>query len=510
MDFKIIDHKSEIPASATQQAYLVIDRWNDFSFVTMFYLHLHDDNEVLHEIGNIKIGFKGQTTKIDTYTTLTTPFNNLPENYFSLGMGVHYYKNLTTISKELRNEVLRSLKDIVFNPSLFEEVKNEDVFQTSLLRDTSITAIRGQYTRVLAGKSPLTDFNFIYQRPDKENKGGIELEFNVKANSKPSTNIHAIIGRNGAGKTTLLNDMTQAITRDDEANSEFLQKEFIIRKPIDKNYFSSLVSVSFSAFDPFTPPHEQPDPLKGTCYFYIGLKNSTNDSHNTLKTLQNLHKEFYDALKLCFSQVDKKKRWEKAIQTLESDENFNEMQLLDLLDDTPEELKSKAIALIKRMSSGHAVVLLTITKLVARVEEKTLVLIDEPESHLHPPLLSAFIRSLSELLHNRNGVAIIATHSPVVLQEIPKSCVWKISRSRLQMANMRPEEETFGENVGTLTREVFGLEVVKSGFHQLLIQSVEIGKSYDELLKEYDGQLGFEAKAILKALVIHRDKGSQH
>ncbi len=46
------------------------------------------------------------------------------------------------------------------------------------------------------------------------------------------------------------------------------------------------------------------------------------------------------------------------------------------------------MALIKRMSSGHAIVLLTVTKLVARVEEKTLVLIDEPESHLHPPLLS--------------------------------------------------------------------------------------------------------------------------
>jgi predicted ATP-dependent endonuclease of OLD family len=72
------------------------------------------------------------------------------------------------------------------------------------------------------------------------------------------------------------------------------------------------------------------------------------------------------------------------------------------------------------MSSGHAIVLLTITRLVATVEEKTLVLLDEPESHLHPPLLSAFIRALSDLLYDRNGVAIIATHSPVVLQESSK------------------------------------------------------------------------------------------
>lgn len=56
-------------------------------------------------------------------------------------------------------------------------------------------------------------------------------------------------------------------------------------------------------------------------------------------------------------------------------------------------------------------------------------MLDEPESHLHPPLLSAFIRSLSELLILRNGVAIIATHSPVILQEVPKRCAWILNRS---------------------------------------------------------------------------------
>ncbi|MEN2590199.1 AAA family ATPase, partial [Acinetobacter baumannii] len=48
-----------------------------------------------------------------------------------------------------------------------------------------------------------------------------------------------------------------------------------------------------------------------------------------------------------------------------------------------------------RMSSGHAIVLFTITRLVDVVGEKSLVLFDEPEVHLHPPLLSAFLRTLS-------------------------------------------------------------------------------------------------------------------
>jgi predicted ATP-dependent endonuclease of OLD family len=164
-----------------------------------------------------------------------------------------------------------------------------------------------------------------------------------------------------------------------------------------------------------------------------------------------------------------------------------------------------ARSLVGRMSSGHSIVLLTITKLVDTVEEKTLVLMDEPESHLHPPLLSAFTRALSELLNNRNGVAIIATHSPVVLQEVPRSCVWKLTRLRTQGRSDRPERETFGENVGVLTREIFGLEVSKSGFHEMLQQSVTDGGTFESILQDYSEQLGFEAQAVLRALIAARD-----
>lgn len=181
------------------------------------------------------------------------------------------------------------------------------------------------------------------------------------------------------------------------------------------------------------------------------------------------------------------------------------MQLSELVTLNSDQLSEHAANRIRRMSSGHAVVLLTITKLIDTVIEKTLVIVDEPESHLHPPLLSAFTRALSQLLYDRNGVAIIATHSPVVLQEIPRSCVWKITRVRLEASSSRPEIETFGENVGVLTREVFGLEVVKSGFHTLLIESVKTGKPYEEIVNEYGDQLGFEARAILRALVLNRD-----
>jgi ABC-type multidrug transport system ATPase subunit len=143
--------------------------------------------------------------------------------------------------------------------------------------------------------------------------------------------------------------------------------------------------------------------------------------------------------------------------------------------------------------------------LVDTIEEKTLVLMDEPESHLHPPLLSAFTRALSELLQDRNGVAIIATHSPVLVQEVPKSCVWKLTRLRTAGRSDRPERETFGENVGVLTREIFGLEVTKSGFHEVLQNAVDEGGNFESIMLDYEDQLGIEAQALLRTLLATRN-----
>lgn len=144
-------------------------------------------------------------------------------------------------------------------------------------------------------------------------------------------------------------------------------------------------------------------------------------------------------------------------------------------------------------------------RLIETVEERTLVLLDEPEGHLHPPLLSAFVRALSDLMMDRNGVAIIATHSPVVLQEVPSNCVSVISRSGHAVKVHRPSIETFGENVGILTREVFGLEVADSGFYNLLNDVAKRSKDYETAFDEFGGRLGAEARAILRGIFAERE-----
>ncbi len=328
----------------------------------------------------------------------------------------------------------------------------------------------------------------------------------------PSTNMHALIGRNGVGKTTYLNAMVKAVSPHALTDASFYTTKSIFgRQKLDPTgYFGSLISVAFSAFDPFDQPPPTQIQDSEFRYSYIGLTDHTRDrevhSGKHLKTDEMLHEEFAEALKVCFSDADRKNRWKQAIKTLESDPNFSDMKLQDLENFAFDQLKDAALKRIRKMSSGHTIVILSLTLLVARVDEKTLVLFDEPESHLQPPLLSALMRSLAQLLKARNAVAIIATHSPVVLQEIPRSCVWKVFRSKLASENIRPEIETFGENVGTLTRDVFRLDVAKSGFHLVLEDLVKAGGTYEKIMERLGGSLGYEARGILKAMVANRDE----
>ncbi|QJQ03091.1 hypothetical protein C798_23530 [Herbaspirillum rubrisubalbicans Os34] len=523
MYFFIHQRKDRIPDSDSEFVALEVDKWNDYSFVTQFFAVYYSADGESFPLGRTKIGFKGQTTLVNTYQKLDAVVPALSKKYFSLGSDDDFYKNVATLPEAIRNKILKGLRDIVACPEIVPTIEDEEVFNKSLLRDISMSIVRGQYSRILDGLPALTDFHFRFVRDEDEDFGEVELSFRVEIDKRPSTNIHAIIGRNGAGKTSILNGMIEAITNPSEAKGRFEETDKwgrdVYVEPMSTDYFTGLVSVSFSSFDSFPPPSEQPDPAKGTQYFYIGLKDPANPEQQ--RSIKELRKEFALALGDNFCDENKTRRWRDAIKTLSSDDNFAAMNLVQLEDifnklmEREEKKGEDGLAVVKylkritpilnTMSSGHAIVLHTITRLVRTVNEKTLVLIDEPESHLHPPLLSAFVRALADLLHDRNGVAIIATHSPVLLQEIPKRCVWKITRAGSSVRATRPNIETFGENVGILTSDVFSLEVERSGFHAMLANSVEAGKTYEQILAEYQGQIGIEGRSILTHLVATRD-----
>jgi predicted ATPase len=508
--FTMIGHPNQVPKTARGKAFLILDMWDDWGkFRTQFQLVVVDYDGVEFAPGSVKIGEFGlqAATFRDIKPGFRAPslpgeFDALHATHFSLGTNETYYETLNSLPVDLRDKVLKGLNDCASDLELFERALDEPVMRDSLLRDISIENVRNRYHRLALGDVQLTEFWFEYAFPDDRNTAQSPpvLTFHVKPHSQPPTNVHVLIGRNGVGKTQCLQRIARTILTSETGSGELRQ----LGDNGNDWAFAGLVFVSFSAFDKFDLPDARRSDLRASMVS-LRIKPTDEEVEAKTKTPADLARDFYESFIQCREGL-KALRWLAAINTLENDPLFAEVEIESLLEVPESDLVSEAIKVFHALSSGHAIVLLTITRLVDLVDERTLVLLEEPEGHLHPPLLSAFIRALADLLIKRNGVAIIATHSPVVLQEVPKSCVSVLRRTGNVAVAEEPSMETFGENVGVLTREVFGLEVTTAGFHQMLRHAVEIeGLDYHGVIERFDGQLGAEARAITRALISERD-----
>lgn len=474
--------------------------WDDwFRFATVFSVYYFDNLGERYNIGSTKIG---QVNMKSRSPELPTKFSQLDDIFFSLGQDDSFYKNLNNISEKIRENLLEALNDFAYNDEVYEKYRDEHVSRISLMRNVSQVSVMGQFKRLAHGNSELTSYNFKFIAPkhSKSIAPNMEMSFSVEPKSNPPTNIHVIIGRNGVGKTHLFNNMIQSLLRPNALKYGFFQTNDRIKS----DFFANLIAVSFSVFEDKTPI-KQIRSRKEISYSYIGLKQESENKHD-VKSPTILKNEFGKSILACFT-AGKKSRWLRAMKVLETDPIFKDADISNIskIDDF-NEISEVAKETFLKLSSGHKIIILTITRLVETLEEKSLVILDEPETYLHPPLLSAFIRSLSSLLIERNAVAIIGTHSPVVLQEVPKSCAWNLRRKGFESKAERLDVESFGENVGVLTREVFGLEVTDSGFHNILKDLIERSNSYNEAISYLNNQLGFEGKAILRNLLIESDE----
>ena len=507
MKFEVCD-RSEITKYERDTVYLRYDNWDDYCFKTSFNARYVDKNGNEFPLGPVKIGIANMD-KGKTFDQIPKCFTRLPDQYFSLGQDERYYENIAQLEEEKRKQILVALRDVAYDLKLFQEYETENVMQTSLMRSITPFTIRLQFNRMAHGGARLTDYNFTYsplKSDANQETANNEISFSVTPDSNPPTNVHVLIGRNGTGKTSLIKNMIHSIRGSDSSHGTF-HYEGRIRSRAE---FANILCVAFSPFDDFSELETIESSIP---YSYIGLNKTSTD------LLQTIERQFLESFTGCMVNARKRKLWLNAIEVLKSDPTFEEVHIESLAENMPAYVADSSCIngqeeiqqTFSILSSGHKVVLLIVTCCVDKIEEKSIVFLDEPENHLHPPLLSALIRALSELLIDRNGVAIVSTHSPVVLQEVPSSCVWTLRRCGDQMIPEKLSVQTFGSSISQLTNEVFGLEVTNSGFHKMLAEAVRKKSGsvfpvndYDRIVSEFDGQLGDEAKLHLRTLLAVR------
>ena len=514
LEFRIIQYKAEMDERGF---YLIPDNWDDwFEYEISYYLWIKDMEEVC--VGRVKIAERHQNVRT---ANLPIQFETLGNNFISIGFNEYYYEELKQTN--YREQILEALNDIAYNPELYEQVRDYNVTKIALMREYSESKLKRQIHRMALGGARLTDYNFTYVFPSVNplTLEKVEMAFEVERDKKPSSNIHVMIGKNGIGKTTIIKKMIYALEGCKSAEE--------VGKIVDDEGigFANIVFASFSAFD--EPIFEENFEDKFLIqYKFVGLVNN-----KSIKSRDTLTKEFVECSFGFYLNSSKMRLWKDTIKILQSDNTFTEQGIDNWIDDSimknwykeikglvrntdelymesdidrlKEKHEKRVFPLFSILSSGHKIILLTIANLIDLVEEKTIVFLDEPEEHLHPPLVAAFIKALSNLLIYRNGVGIIATHSPVIVQEVPKKCVWILNRKGEYLIPRRPEIETYGENLGELTTEIFGYEVNNSGFHKEIQDAVEKSDSYEAAKNIFYNQLGKEAKSILRAYMYEKE-----
>ena len=334
MKFLSVDKPPRDSAAASETCYLVNDRWDDFSFKTTFAAILFDVDGVRHELGGLRILSRGlKHGRVD----LPTQFEELGENWCSLGYDRDYYLALSKVKHSTLSVYLKAIRDCVADPSIFEAFRNEEGMQASLLRSVSVQDVLLSFPRILRGDLQLTPYRFTYKFEDAS--GSVEnCEFSVEPDSKPPTNVHVLIGRNGVGKTRLLAGMADALT-ENRTKTIGLAGEFTFAD--DENEFLNVIVVSYSAFDRFDPIDIGRRRSKTSIpYVYIGIKKKRAEpiapnalaEHElvVLKEPRDFNREF----ELCLGSLmnsdstsalgQRYRRWLRAAEVLRSDPGLND------------------------------------------------------------------------------------------------------------------------------------------------------------------------------------------
>ena len=100
-------------------------------------------------------------------------------------------------------------------------------------------------------------------------------------------------------------------------------------------------------------------------------------------------------------------------------------------------------ASLEDCGTGLETVLFVLSAL--RRGDGSVVLVDDPEAHLHPSAQATFARVVAERARESGGQVIFATHSPAILDAVPPDQVFEVTRSSgvSRVRRMATTEEVF-------------------------------------------------------------------
>lgn len=132
---------------------------------------------------------------------------------------------------------------------------------------------------------------------------------------------------------------------------------------------------------------------------------------------------------------------------------------------------------LSELSSGELSMLYRFLPLITNIVDNSLVFIDEPETHLHPIWLQEFVEYLNELFNDYKSHFILATHSPLIVSDVPMECIIGLQKVNNEISQYMPKDRTLGGSSNDILRNVFSLKTTIGKFSNK--QIIEMEKLFD-------------------------------
>ena len=455
--------------------------WNDFGLRTDYDLFYYNEESEVTHIGSTKIMKSGDEAK---NSPLPNRFTELGNDYCSLGQSIGYYSNLKKLFDRNFTSILYALKDAAFFPEIDDRFEGEKAFKTSLIRYDNAERLLREAKYLVYGYDLSNLYSFTYDFTPKFSDTSIKVNFDFNNEADSPSRIYGLIGKNATGKTQLLTSLPLDIARN---KSEL----FTPKTPL----FSKVIAVSYSVFDSF----ELPKSTASFNYKYCGLKDLNNGE---LLSEKGLVLRFHHSWKK-IKELGRMNEWRNILL------NFMEGDLLSAFIVEEEGKDSLTVDIEefgkvrKAMSSGQNILMYVVSEIVANIRFDSLILYDEPETHLHPNAISQLVNAIYELVNKFESYCILATHSPLIISELLSKNVLVVEREGNIASIRKIGIESFGENLTTLTDIVFGNRSIPKQHNLIIEELVADGKSYNEIISllESDGvPLSLNARMTIKSL----------
>lgn len=523
------------------------DNWNDFGYQTSF------DLSIVVAPGQViwrrfRLAFLEPVGVIESeYEVVRDVFKNRPQEvlsadnfpqFFTMQSSPQAYRELVSeLGQTTTKNILIALNDIVLAersqpaPSWLDSAIKSEAFNVSFLRAPEGFLAYFEGYNVFSGRvaefeeNPPEYLKFAFQLDAFVNPHVFEFSFST-IGVLPK-NMAVIIGKNGVGKSRTLNELTHAILE---------AKPNLVGKDGGPPLISKLIAVCTPGETELTfpPARDNNSRVQYVRLSAIPGKKMGGDNEPLPLILQKLARQ--DVAQNSYRWDIFKHSVEKLIpfdelgiipsvpptdrqQISPQEYSVGNVRLIDL-NKGNEKLRLDAARRLDRngalartvngknhpLSSGQLSFVRLAAQLCLHVSPATLVLIDEPETHLHPHMITQFVVMLNEILKITNSIAIIATHSAYLVREIPTTQVHVITQDNYNGIDIGyPRLKTFGADVGAISSFIFEDRSINKLIDDVALgikEDGELSKNWEEIL---GGDLSTEAIMFLKRSQKNRD-----